>query len=71
MHQDSKVVLRKQLLDFIDSRTTDYADAPMWVEARRYTDVGYLRREHDLVFARHPRIAGHAAELAGPDDALT
>jgi ring hydroxylating enzyme alpha subunit len=23
------------------------------------------------VFARHPRIAGHAAELAGPDDALT
>ncbi|HEY2271081.1 MAG TPA: SRPBCC family protein [Streptosporangiaceae bacterium] len=71
MHQDSKVVLRKQLLDFIDSRTTDYADTPMWVEARRYVDSGYLRREHDLVFARHPRIAGHASELAGPDDTLT
>jgi phenylpropionate dioxygenase-like ring-hydroxylating dioxygenase large terminal subunit len=71
VHRDSKVALRKQLLDFIDSRTTDYADAPMWVEARRYVDAGYLRREHDLVFARHPRIAGHAAELAGPDDALT
>ena len=71
MHQDSKVVLRKQLLDFIDSRTTDYAEAPMWVETRRYVDPGYLRREHDLVFARHPRIAGHASELSSPDDAIT
>ncbi len=57
MHQDSKIALRKQLLDFIDSRTTDYADGTMWVETRRYVNAGYLRREHDLVFTRHPRIA--------------
>jgi len=71
VHRDSKMALRKQLLDFIDSRSTDYADAPMWVETSRFTDPGYLRREHDLVFARHPRIAGHASELAGPQDALS
>ena len=43
----------------------------MWVDASRYTDLAYLRREHDLVFAQHPRIAGHAAELARPGDVLT
>jgi hypothetical protein len=71
VHQDSKIAIRKQLLEFIDNRTTDYADGTMWVESGRYADPAYLRREYDLVFARHPRIAAHAAELAHPGDALT
>jgi len=71
VHQDSKITIRKQLLEFIDHRSTDYADAPMWVAASRYVDPAYLRREHDIVFAHHPRIAGHSSELTAPGDSLT
>lgn len=71
MHQDTKVEMRKLLLNFIDTRTTDYADDPMWIDAARYYDPDYLRSEFDTVFTAHPRIAAHRDQLTEAGSSVT
>ncbi|KAA9162555.1 hypothetical protein FPZ12_010845 [Amycolatopsis acidicola] len=71
MHQDTKVRMRELLLGFIDTRTTDYADEPMWVDAARYYDPDYVRVEFETVFTAHPRIAAHGDQLRKPGDSVT
>jgi phenylpropionate dioxygenase-like ring-hydroxylating dioxygenase large terminal subunit len=71
VHRDSKAEVRKHLLHFIDTRTTDYADSVMWVEARRYYEYDYLTTEFHKIIRVHPMIAAHASELPGPGHEVT
>jgi phenylpropionate dioxygenase-like ring-hydroxylating dioxygenase large terminal subunit len=71
MHQDSKAEIRKHLVGFVDTRTTDYAESTMRMDAKRYSDPAYLAREHEKVVKTHPMIVAHSAELPGPGSFLT
>ncbi|GAA4548804.1 SRPBCC family protein [Pseudonocardia xishanensis] len=62
MHPDTRRAMREHLLTFIDTRTTDYADEPMWIDAARYHDPDHLRAEYDAVFTAHPRIVAHGGQ---------
>jgi phenylpropionate dioxygenase-like ring-hydroxylating dioxygenase large terminal subunit len=71
MHESSKEELRKHLVGFVDTRTTDYADSTMPFEAFRYTDPTYLAREHKKVFKTHPMVVAHSSELPDPGSFVT
>ncbi|WP_028933808.1 aromatic ring-hydroxylating oxygenase subunit alpha [Pseudonocardia spinosispora] len=71
MHRNSKEELRKHLVGFVDTRTTDYADSTMRVDSWRYTDPAYLAREHDKVFKTHPMVVAHSSQLPDPGCFLT
>jgi phenylpropionate dioxygenase-like ring-hydroxylating dioxygenase large terminal subunit len=71
MHRDSQEEIRKHLIGFVDSRTTDYAESTMRMEASRYSDLGYLAREHERVIKTHPMIVAHGSELPEPGSFLT
>ena len=71
MHRDSKEELRKHLLGFVDTHTTDYAESIMRMDARRYSDPEYLAREYQKVFTSHPMVVAHSSELPDPGCFLT
>ena len=71
MHKDSKEEIRKHLVGFVDTRTTDYAESTMRMDARRYSDLAYLAREHEKVIKTHPMVVAHSSELSEPGSFLT
>lgn len=71
MHRDSKEEVRKHLLGFVDTRTTDYAESTMRMDAHRYSDPDYLGREYRTVFSANPMVVAHATELPDPGSFVT
>jgi phenylpropionate dioxygenase-like ring-hydroxylating dioxygenase large terminal subunit len=66
MQNELQEKLRKELLSFLDNRTTDYAAGEMVIPTSTYNDPEYLAREFDKVTRRHPVIVAHASELGEP-----
>jgi phenylpropionate dioxygenase-like ring-hydroxylating dioxygenase large terminal subunit len=70
MQDQSKADIKKRLIGFIDSRTTDYAAAEAYVPADVFFDEGRLRREVDFVRTM-PTIVAHGSELRDPGTFVT
>jgi phenylpropionate dioxygenase-like ring-hydroxylating dioxygenase large terminal subunit len=63
MDIDLRERLRKELLEFLDDRSTDYAEGTLRIPTSVYTDPEYLRMEFERVTRRYPVIVGHRSEL--------
>lgn len=57
-----------KMLEFVETGTTDSADAPMEVPASAYLDPEHFAREMDRIFHRLPILAALSAELPNPGD---
>lgn len=57
-----------KMLEFVETGTTDSADAPMEVPASSYLDPEHFAREMDRIFHRLPILAALSAELPNPGD---
>lgn len=71
MHRDNKEKIRKQLLHYLDTGTTDYAESTMRLDPRSYRDPEHLTREHRTVFAGNPAIVAHRDDLPEPGAFVT
>ncbi len=60
--------IAEQLLDFVEHRTTDQADAPMEVPVSDYTDPARWGREMALIFLKLPLMLALSIELPKPGD---
>ena len=63
MDIETQELLRKNLLSYLDNRTTDYAPTTMRIPTATYTDPDYLKLEFDQVIRRHPVVVGHHSEV--------
>ena len=60
-HIHNRIAAR--LLDHIEQRSTDQADAPLQVPSASYLDAALWQREMDVIFKRVPLFAAASAEL--------
>jgi phenylpropionate dioxygenase-like ring-hydroxylating dioxygenase large terminal subunit len=65
MDTDLQERLRKELLEFLDHHSTDYAEGTLRIPTAVYTDPDYLRVEFERVTRRYPVIVAHRGELGG------
>ncbi|WP_380876508.1 ring-hydroxylating oxygenase subunit alpha [Sphingomonas sp. DBB INV C78] len=56
------------LLEFVETGTTDSAEAPMEVPASAYLDPAYFAAEMEHIFHKLPILAGLSAEIPNPGD---
>lgn len=57
-----------KMLEFVESGTTDSADASMEVPASAYTDPAWFDREMQHIFLKLPLLAALSAEIPQPGD---
>ncbi|BBD99749.1 (2Fe-2S)-binding protein [Sphingobium amiense] len=57
-----------RMLEYVETGTTDSADAPMEVPASAYTDAAHFEREMATIFHRLPLLAALTAEMPSPGD---
>jgi phenylpropionate dioxygenase-like ring-hydroxylating dioxygenase large terminal subunit len=70
MHKQSKAEITKRLIEFVDSRTTDYAPSTLVVASDTFFDLGHLRREVEFVKTM-PMVLAHSSELSQPGSFVT
>jgi carnitine monooxygenase subunit len=71
MQRDQQVAVVERLLDLVEHRTTDLADAPYERTASAYDDPSRFACERELFFRRTPLWSGFSGELPEPGDFLT
>jgi len=57
-----------KMLEFVETGTTDCAEAPMEVPASAYLDADNFAKEMDRIFHRLPVLAALTAEIPNPGD---
>ena len=71
LDQGFQVAQLRQLLHFLDTRTTAMADAVYRNPVTDYTCREQLASERNLLFRRHPLLMGLGNEISEPGDFLT
>lgn len=71
MNHDTQVALIRRLLDHLDARTTDTADATHRQPVADYTAHAVHEAELARIFRRVPLPVGHTSQVAGAGDFIT
>ena len=71
LDQSYQVAQLRQLLDFLDTRTTAMADGIYRNPVTDYTCRDQLAAERDALFRRHPLVMGLGNDISNPGDFLT
>ena len=71
MSQSEQVTHLRQLLHYLDSRTTAMADSGYRNRVSDYTCREQLAAERDALFRRHPLVMGLGCEIPDSGDYLT
>lgn len=58
----------EKMLAYVETGTTDSAEAPMDLPASVYTDLDLYKREEERIFLKMPLLAGLTAEMPKPGD---
>jgi phenylpropionate dioxygenase-like ring-hydroxylating dioxygenase large terminal subunit len=57
-----------KMLEYVETGTTDSAEAPMEVPASAYTDISWFNQEMAEIFLKMPLLAALTAEMPNPGD---
>ncbi|MCW3040421.1 MAG: aromatic ring-hydroxylating dioxygenase subunit alpha [Solirubrobacterales bacterium] len=71
MQRHVQVELAKRFFEYLNGRTTHYAEREMQIPTATYHDAGYAERERDVVFRANPIVVAHSSELPRSGDFLT
>lgn len=71
MNRETEMALIRRVLDHLDAGTTDMAPACHEQRVGFYTDPAQFRREHEVLFRRHPLAVAFAAQLVQPGSFVT
>jgi phenylpropionate dioxygenase-like ring-hydroxylating dioxygenase large terminal subunit len=71
MQRHVQIELAGRFLEYLEGRTTDYADAEMELDASTYYDADHAEAERRRVFDTRPIVVGHSSELPEPGDYIT
>jgi phenylpropionate dioxygenase-like ring-hydroxylating dioxygenase large terminal subunit len=64
--RQAHIDLLKRLLNHVEPRTTNMADAPWHNDVSIYSDPRQLARERQILFRRHPIVMGFASDWPKP-----
>jgi phenylpropionate dioxygenase-like ring-hydroxylating dioxygenase large terminal subunit len=71
MRRHVQTELARRFFNYLDGRTTHYAEREMRIPVEVYFDAEHNRREREQIFKTQPIVVAHSSELAAPGDFVT
>lgn len=71
MQRHVQIELAGRFFQYLNAKTTHFADREMEIPSATYFDPEYAARERDIVFRKNPIVVAHSSELQQPGDFVT
>ena len=71
MNHQTQVALTHRIFNYIDRKTTAWAESVFYNDVTAYTSPERLAREKEILFREYPLLLGLSCQLRNPGDVLT